>query len=52
MYKKQKNILTKLSKVIKSDSTSTERLKVVALIVIEIHCRDVVEYMYKSSMSY
>ncbi|XP_008181522.3 dynein heavy chain 2, axonemal [Acyrthosiphon pisum] len=49
MYKKQKNILTKLSKVVRSDLSSTERLKVVALIVIEIHGRDVVEYMYKSN---
>jgi len=52
MYKKQKNILKKFSKVIKSDSTNTERLKVVTLVVVEIHCRDVIEYMYKSSMSY
>lgn len=52
MYKKQKNILTKLSKVIRGDLSSTERLKVVALIVIEIHGRDVVEYMYKSSMPF
>jgi len=52
MYKKQKNILTKLSKVVRSDLSSTERLKVVALIVIEIHGRDVIEYMYKSSMPY
>ncbi|XP_060835340.1 dynein axonemal heavy chain 2-like [Rhopalosiphum padi] len=49
MYKKQKNILTKLSKVIRSDLTSTERLKVVALIIIEIHGRDVIEYMYRSN---
>lgn len=49
MFKKQKNILTKLSKVIRSDLTNTDRLKVVALIVIEVHARDVIEYMYKSS---
>jgi len=52
MYKKQKNILTKLLKVVRSDLSSSERLKVVALIIIEIHGRDVVEFMYKSSMPY
>lgn len=52
MYKKQKNILTKLLKVVRSDLSSSERLKVMALIIIEIHGRDVVEYMYKSSMPY
>lgn len=49
MFKKQKNILTKLSKVIQSNLTNTNRLKVVALIVIEVHARDVIEYIYKSS---
>jgi len=50
MYKKQKNILTKLSKVIRNDLPSTERLKVAALIVTELHGRDVIEYMNKSSI--
>lgn len=49
MFKKQKNVLTKLSKIIRGDLTNTERLKVVALIVIEIHGRDVIESIYKSS---
>lgn len=50
MFKKQTKILTKLSKVVQSAFlTNTERLKVTALIVIEVHARDVIEFLYKSS---
>lgn len=51
MYKKKNHILTKLSKLIRSDLPCTERLKVVALIITETHGRDIIEYMYKSSMT-
>lgn len=50
MVKKQKHILSRLSKVLRCELTNTERLKVSALAVIEIHARDVIEYIYKSSM--
>lgn len=48
MFKKQKNILTKLLKIIQSNLNNTERLKIIALIIIEIHARDVIEILYKT----
>lgn len=48
MFKKQKNILTKLFKIIQSNLSNTERLKVMALTIIEIHARDVIEILYKA----
>lgn len=48
MFKKQKNILTKLLKIIQSNLNNTERLKIIALIIIEIHARDVIEILYKA----
>lgn len=49
MFKKQTNILTKLSKIVRNDLTNSERLKVVAFITIEVHARDVIENLYKLS---
>lgn len=49
MFKKQTNILTKLTKIIRSTVDNSERLKVTSLIIIEMHNRDVIEHIYKSS---
>lgn len=49
MFKKQKYLLTKLSKIVRYDLAKTDRLKVTNLIIIEMHSRDVIENMYKSS---
>lgn len=47
--KKQKHILSKFSDAVRGDLKKVDRLKVVALVTIEIHARDVVDKMYKSS---
>lgn len=49
MFKKQTNILTKLTKTIRSTANYSERLKITSLIIIEMHARDVIEHTYKSS---
>lgn len=46
---KQKKILLKFSDAIRGDLTKINRLKIVALVTIEIHARDVIDKMYKSS---
>lgn len=48
MFKKQINILKKLLTVIQGNLSNTERLKIMALIIIETHARDVVANLYKS----
>lgn len=46
--KKQKKVLLKFSDAIRGDLTKINRLKIVALVTIEIHARDVIDKMYKS----
>jgi len=46
--KKQKKLLLKFSDAIRGDLTKINRLKIVALVTIEIHARDVIDKMYKS----
>ncbi|XP_050431508.1 dynein axonemal heavy chain 2 [Adelges cooleyi] len=47
--KKQKKVLSKFSDAIRGNLPKTARLKVVALVTIEIHARDVIEKMYKNN---
>ncbi|KAL1139305.1 hypothetical protein AAG570_006291, partial [Ranatra chinensis] len=41
--------LSKFSDAVRSDLTKIQRLKVVAIVTIEIHARDVIEKMYKAN---
>uniref|UniRef100_A0A8C5V6J6 Dynein axonemal heavy chain 2 n=1 Tax=Microcebus murinus TaxID=30608 RepID=A0A8C5V6J6_MICMU len=50
MKKKQVSILNKYSEAIKGNLTKIMRLKIVALVTIEIHARDVLEKLYKSGL--
>uniref|UniRef100_A0A8C6R755 Dynein axonemal heavy chain 2 n=1 Tax=Nannospalax galili TaxID=1026970 RepID=A0A8C6R755_NANGA len=50
MKKKQVSILNKYSETIKGNLTKIMRLKIVALVTIEIHARDVLEKLYKSGL--
>lgn len=45
----QNAILAKFSDAVRSNLTKIQRLKVNALVTIEIHARDVIESMYKKS---
>lgn len=45
----QTKTLTKFSDAIRGDLKKIDRLKIVALVTIEIHARDVIAAMYKSS---
>lgn len=47
--KKQKKILLAFSDVIRGELTKVDRLKIVSLITIEVHARDVIDKMYKTS---
>lgn len=49
LKKKQNQTLDKYSETIRSDLSKLDRLKFKAVIVIEIHARDVIEKMYKMS---
>eukprot|EP00736_Rhodelphis_marinus_P013382 Rmarinus@m.14828 len=49
LKKKQTNLLNKLADMVKGQLTKIERLKLVALITIEIHSRDVIDKMYKAA---
>lgn len=50
LYKRQTNVLAKLSGVIRNDYVANiDRSKIATLIVIEMHARDVTERLYKSS---
>ncbi|XP_032136290.1 dynein heavy chain 2, axonemal isoform X3 [Sapajus apella] len=48
--KKQVSILNKYSEAIRGNLTKIMRLKIVALVTIEIHARDVLEKLYKSGL--
>ncbi|KAL2735253.1 dynein axonemal heavy chain 2 [Vespula squamosa] len=47
--KKQNQALAKYSEAIRSDLNNLDRLKFKAIVVIEIHARDVIERMYKNN---
>nr|XP_012223058.1 PREDICTED: dynein heavy chain 2, axonemal-like [Linepithema humile] len=47
LRKKQNQALDKYSEAIRGDLTKLDRLKFKAIVVIEIHARDVIELMYK-----
>uniref|UniRef100_F6YZ23 Dynein axonemal heavy chain 2 n=1 Tax=Monodelphis domestica TaxID=13616 RepID=F6YZ23_MONDO len=50
MRKKQVSVLNKYSEAIRGNLTKILRLKIVALVTIEIHARDVIEKLYKSGL--
>nr|XP_034361929.1 LOW QUALITY PROTEIN: dynein heavy chain 2, axonemal [Arvicanthis niloticus] len=50
MKKKQVSILNKYSEAIRGNLTKIMRLKIVALVTIEIHARDVLEKLYKGGL--
>lgn len=50
--KRQKQVLVKFSDAIRGNLKKVDRLKIVALVTIEIHARDVIDKMYKLSKSY
>ncbi|XP_049715237.1 dynein axonemal heavy chain 2 isoform X5 [Elephas maximus indicus] len=50
MKKKQVSVLNKYSEAIRGNLTKIIRLKIVALVTIEIHARDVLEKLYKSGL--
>lgn len=49
LRKRQKKMLSKFSDAIRGDLSKIDRLKIVSLVTIEIHARDVVDHMYTSS---
>ncbi|KAK9890592.1 hypothetical protein WA026_011959 [Henosepilachna vigintioctopunctata] len=49
LRKKQNQVLSKLSELSRRELTKIQRLKTNALITIEIHCRDVIDRMYKAN---
>ncbi|XP_066933177.1 dynein axonemal heavy chain 2-like [Clytia hemisphaerica] len=51
LRKKQISMLGKFSEMIRGNLTKIQRLKLVALITIEVHARDVIEKMIKSGCS-
>ncbi|XP_048373762.1 dynein axonemal heavy chain 2 [Sphaerodactylus townsendi] len=48
MKKKQVSMLNKYSEAIRGNLTKIMRLKIVALVTVEVHARDVIEKLYKS----
>ncbi|KAM6163721.1 dynein axonemal heavy chain 2 [Rhynchocyon petersi] len=50
LKKKQVSILNKYSEAIRGNLTKILRLKIVALVTMEIHARDVLEKLYKSGL--
>lgn len=51
LRKKQISMLSKFSEAIRGNLTKIQRLKLVALVTIEVHARDVIEKMVKSGCS-
>lgn len=49
ILEKQESILSTFSNTIRGNLQKIDRLKIVALVTIEIHARDVIDKMYKSS---
>ncbi|KAL7983007.1 hypothetical protein Chor_013613 [Crotalus horridus] len=50
MKKKQISMLNKYSEAIRGSLTKIMRLKIVALVTVEVHARDVIEKLYRSSL--
>ncbi|XP_013909723.1 PREDICTED: dynein heavy chain 2, axonemal-like [Thamnophis sirtalis] len=50
MKKKQVSMLNKYSEAIRGSLTKIMRLKIVALVTVEVHARDVIEKLYKSGL--
>uniref|UniRef100_G1MEZ7 Dynein axonemal heavy chain 2 n=1 Tax=Ailuropoda melanoleuca TaxID=9646 RepID=G1MEZ7_AILME len=50
LKKKQVSVLNKYSEAIRGNLTKIMRLKIVALVTIEVHARDVLEKLYKSGL--
>ncbi|XP_032178406.1 dynein heavy chain 2, axonemal isoform X12 [Mustela erminea] len=50
MKKKQVSVLNKYSEAIRGSLTKIMRLKIVALVTIEVHARDVLEKLYKAGL--
>ncbi|VCW54296.1 unnamed protein product, partial [Gulo gulo] len=50
MKKKQVSVLNKYSEAIRGSLTKIMRLKIVALVTIEVHARDVLERLYKAGL--
>ncbi|XP_046389338.1 dynein axonemal heavy chain 2 [Ischnura elegans] len=46
--KKQNQVLSKFSEAVRGDLTKLQRLKIVSLVTIEIHARDVIDRLYKT----
>eukprot|EP00058_Branchiostoma_floridae_P007678 XP_002593166.1 hypothetical protein BRAFLDRAFT_57938 [Branchiostoma floridae] len=51
LKKKQISMLNKFSEAIRGNLTKIQRLKIVALVTIEVHARDVIEKLIKSGVS-
>ncbi|KAF7236750.1 Dynein heavy chain 2, axonemal [Varanus komodoensis] len=50
MKKRQVSMLNKYSEAIRGNLTKIMRLKIVALVTVEVHARDVIERLYKSGL--
>jgi dynein heavy chain len=51
LKKRQTHMLNKFSEIIRGNLTKMQRLKLVSLVTIEIHARDVIEKLAKSSVN-
>ncbi|CAB0007833.1 unnamed protein product [Nesidiocoris tenuis] len=49
LKKKQMQVLLKFSDAVRSDLTKLQRVKIVAIVTIEIHAKDVIEKLYKGN---
>ena len=52
LRKKQISMLSKFSEALRGHLTKIQRLKLVALVTVEVHARDVIEKMIKSGKSF
>lgn len=52
LRKKQISMLSKFSEALRGQLTKVQRLKMVALVTVEVHARDVIEKMIKSGESF
>lgn len=51
LKRRQNQALTNYSEAVRGDLDKLQRLKLKAIVVIEIHARDVIEKMYKFGMN-
>nr|CAD7438227.1 unnamed protein product [Timema bartmani] len=49
LRRKQNQVLSKFSEAVRGTLTKQQRLKIVALVTLEIHARDVIDKMYKAN---